>query len=232
MAIIRTDLETGEILQMTDREIKAEVQNITGWDTKQYQKEYDKFRNRLRNYESTIGAQTPKRANEEFLRIIRKQSAGRALTAEQNAYLKITSAGTKSYARKVKAGKVTKAQNRIANAALLGVNQFGDRQLTESDIMNFTGGRFSNMVQSSPTIKKELREWLNDIVGYETIRENGQKVDKPIYRYETATPADINKFLSGQAKDLHRWQRNTYNSNKGYYGGGGAGSRRRVGSDY
>lgn len=232
MAIIRTDLETGEILQMTDREIKAEVQNITGWTTSQYQKEYDKFRNRLRNYEATIGAKTPKRPNEEFLRILRKQSSGRELTAEQNAYLKQTSAGTRIYNSQVAAGKVSRTQTRIANAALLGVKQFEQRILTDADIMSFTGGKFSNMVQASPTIKNELKNWLNEVVSTETIKVKGETLTKPIYRYETAQPKDINDFLSKQAKDLHRWQKNTYNSNKSYYGGGGGGLRRRVGSDY
>lgn len=41
---------------LTARQQKAYVQSITGWTTAQYNKEYDKLRNRVRNYERATGA--------------------------------------------------------------------------------------------------------------------------------------------------------------------------------
>lgn len=51
MPIIR--YQTGEIL--TPKMVKAEIQAIKGWTTQQYQREYDKFRNKVRNYETITG---------------------------------------------------------------------------------------------------------------------------------------------------------------------------------
>lgn len=56
MAIIR--YKTGEIL--TPKQVKAEIQAIKGWTTAQYQREYDKFRNKVRNYETLSGVEKGK----------------------------------------------------------------------------------------------------------------------------------------------------------------------------
>lgn len=41
--------------KLTPREQSAEVRKLAGWDTKTYQKEYDKLRNRARAYERATG---------------------------------------------------------------------------------------------------------------------------------------------------------------------------------
>ena len=56
MAIIR--YKTGEVL--TPKQVKAEIQSMKGWTTAQYQKEYDKFRNKVRNYETLSGVEKGK----------------------------------------------------------------------------------------------------------------------------------------------------------------------------
>lgn len=61
MAIV--DYKTGKI--KTTRQLKAEVLKATSWTSKQYENEYDKFRNKLRAYESVSGLPKQK-ANELF----------------------------------------------------------------------------------------------------------------------------------------------------------------------
>ena len=56
MAIIR--YKTGEIL--TPKQVKAEIQAMKGWTTEQYNREYDKFRNKVRNYETLSGVEKGK----------------------------------------------------------------------------------------------------------------------------------------------------------------------------
>lgn len=56
MPIIR--YQTGEVLTM--KKVKAEIQAIKGWTTAQYQREYDKFRNKVRNYETLSGVEKGK----------------------------------------------------------------------------------------------------------------------------------------------------------------------------
>ena len=51
MAIV--DIKSGKTLSA--REIKAEIMRVKGWTTEEYQREYDKLRNRTRNYERITG---------------------------------------------------------------------------------------------------------------------------------------------------------------------------------
>lgn len=41
----------GETVELTASQVKAEVMKIRGWTARQYEKEYDKIRNRIRAYE-------------------------------------------------------------------------------------------------------------------------------------------------------------------------------------
>lgn len=45
-------VEKGVRRELSSREIKQTVMKLRGWDGRQYEKEYDKLRNRLRNYEA------------------------------------------------------------------------------------------------------------------------------------------------------------------------------------
>lgn len=60
MAIINP--RTGK--RLTDRQIKIQIQEITGWSTSEYQKKYDIIRNRLRNYQKVTGTHKEERVNE------------------------------------------------------------------------------------------------------------------------------------------------------------------------
>lgn len=41
----------GERVELTAKQVKAEIMKIRGWTSEQYTKEYDKIRNRIRSYE-------------------------------------------------------------------------------------------------------------------------------------------------------------------------------------
>lgn len=63
MALV--DLNKGGLL--SKKEIKARTLAVTGWTTEQYNKEYDKLRNRVRNYERATGKQRGTYAVNELL---------------------------------------------------------------------------------------------------------------------------------------------------------------------
>lgn len=65
MAIINP--KTGK--QLTDRQIKREIQELTGWSASKYQKNYDLIRNRLRNYQTVTGTHKEERVNEFIYKV-------------------------------------------------------------------------------------------------------------------------------------------------------------------
>lgn len=199
MAIYNTDLETGEIIRLSNAEIKSQIQAATGWSTKQYQKEYDKLRNKLRNYEATIGQKKPGAVNEELFKIVtRQQTTG--LTVRQEAILNYSSASTTSFREKVKADKIS---NRLQNIA----------------IDSLVNSNFRGLINQSETTRRKFEKWKNEIVKTETeIAPDGKKITREITRKEAGISArEVNKFLSGQAKDLHNRQRREYQNNRAYY---------------
>lgn len=198
MAVYKTDLETGEIIRLTDKEIKAEVQALTGWNTAQYQKEYDKLRNKLRNYEAVIGQNKPRAVNEELYNIVQRQSTV-GLTERQQAILNFTSASTKQF--REKAIKETIAP-RLEDIAIQSLKK-----------------SFEGLIYKSDTVLVEYNLWLNEVVDVQTIKlSNGDVVTRSITRKEKGfTALELNAFLNMQAKDLHRRQREEYYANKAYY---------------
>lgn len=54
--------KTGKVL--TNKQIKAEIMSARGWTSEQYSREYDKFRNRYKNYEIVTGDKISRPANE------------------------------------------------------------------------------------------------------------------------------------------------------------------------
>lgn len=67
MAIINP--RTGK--RLTDRQIKSQIQELTGWSTSEYQKKYDIIRNRLRNYQKVTGTHKEERVNEFIYKVER-----------------------------------------------------------------------------------------------------------------------------------------------------------------
>ena len=199
MAIYYTDMETGEIRPLSAAEIKAEIQRQTGWTTAQYQKEYDKLRNRLRNYEAAIGQSKPRAVNEELFKIV-KYGNTTGLTLRQQAILKFSSASTKSFRHAAE-------ENRLSS------------RLESIAINSLVNGSFRDLLDKSETTRIEFETWKNEIVDHERIKlPNGQYGDRPITRAEKGVTArEVNHFLGQQAKDLHKRQKREYEANKEFY---------------
>lgn len=181
MAVYKTDLETGEIIKLSTSQIKSEIQAATGWTTAQYQKEYDKLRNKLRNYEATIGAKTAGKVNEELYKIITAERTT-GLTERQKAIKGFTSATTAQFREKAEKGQISERQQDAA-------------------IDSLVDGTFRALLSKSETTRQAFQEWKKEQI------EN--KV--------TVTAKAVNKFLGGQAKDLHRRQKDEYEANKEMY---------------
>lgn len=49
----------GERVELTARQVKAEIMSIRGWTSEEYQREYDKLRNKLRAYEAFEKSRLP-----------------------------------------------------------------------------------------------------------------------------------------------------------------------------
>jgi hypothetical protein len=66
--------KSGRVL--TNKQIKAEIMSARGWTSEQYTKEYDKFRNRYKNYERVTGDKINRPVN-ELLFLKTKSETGR-----------------------------------------------------------------------------------------------------------------------------------------------------------
>lgn len=200
MAIYKTDLETGEIIHLSNAEIKKAIQDQTGWSTAQYQKEYDKLRNKLRNYEATIGQKKPGAVNEELYRIVTRQSTT-DLTERQQAILNFTSASTKGFNEKAQSNNISTRLQNIAVDSLID-------------------GSYRQLLNKSDTTRTAYEKWKNEVVRTE------KRIDPATGKLETIqitrvedgiSPKEINKFLGGQAKDLRGRQAREYENNRAYY---------------
>ena len=130
MAIIR--YKTGEIL--TPKQVKAEIQAIKGWTTAQYQREYDKFRNKVRNYETLSGVEKGKYKVQELL------------------YEKTKA--EKRYGANYKPSGLLAAINRTSSSSPGRVKRFGDEltgisQKAQAREVNAIKERFSDLLKSN-----------------------------------------------------------------------------------
>lgn len=184
MAVRKKDPDTGRWINLTDRELKAAVIEIKGWSSAQYQREYDKYRNRVRNYEKIVGAERGTiKANEEFYRTIKNEAGGYALTAQQQLIKSFSSTSTGSFdPLNLKAQSV--AQVGLTGEAIVA-SKDGKAQIT-----GYTGGVFSGLLSKSDYAAEAYQKHL--------ARAKAQG--------RTLTADDINKFLGKIAKRLHTLQ--------------------------
>lgn len=130
MAIIR--YKTGEIL--TPKQVKAEIQAIKGWTTAQYQREYDKFRNKVRNYETLSGVEKGKYKVQELF------------------YEKAKA--EKRYGANYKPSGLLAAINRTSSSSPGRVKRFGDEltgisKKAQAREVNAIKERFSGLLKSN-----------------------------------------------------------------------------------
>lgn len=177
MAIIR--YKTGEIL--TSKQVKAEIQAIKGWTTAQYQREYDKFRNKVRNYETISGVEKGKYKVQELL------------------YEKTKA--EKRYGANYKPSGLLAAINRTSSSSPGRVKRFGDKltgisQKAQAQEVDAIKERFSDLLKSNyngvaDKVKdvtdpaealRILRETADDLKTYKEAeaKKNGFEEDRTI----------------------------------------------------
>lgn len=208
MAIFREDPETGELRKFSNSEIKAQIKGATGWTETQYNREYAKFRNRLRNYEAATGTRVKDPANERLYRIIeQRQTTG--LNRQNEVILSFSSASTRHFREQAMAKQLTARQEKLAQQGLVE-------------------GQFGGLLEKSQIIHDNYNRWLNSVVRTEkrVDPKTGEIIRTKIFRRDTVTAQDIRGYLANQAKQLHNRQWREYNANKARYT-----NRRQVGSD-
>lgn len=193
---------------LSAKEIKAYVIRARGYTTREYNKEYDLLRNRVRNYERLTGA-SKIAVNKLLYSIVRaevyaaKEGKPVNYTQEQRNVLSTTSANVKSTLSQ-------RAQKQALKQVLgsgIEVNPIAydikTRQpsLYKVNIDNLSLGAFSQLVKLSKMARNKFQLWVNDY--YNT---NGT----------LPTAVEVNTFLSSAADQLHELQK-LMASNRGEY---------------
>lgn len=145
----------GRIKTLTAKEVKAENMRLLGLSgaegTKEYQKIYDRYRLRVRNYEKLIGATKPRNVAEQLYSELRRESLGMELTAEQQAIRATSSASTGAFGRRV-----------AAEEARSGEEGYTRSTTFEAAANALTGGVFAGLIEKSEKTRNALIEYLND----------------------------------------------------------------------
>lgn len=199
MPVYRTD-NSGNYIQLSDKEIKKFIQDFTNLDNRGYQKLYDNLRNRLRNYQIITGSTSKIRVNELLYRALTRVKNGQEFTAQQMAIFNTTSQSTGTTRRQLESGTLNPSQKRLALEGI--VNEF------------------NNLIQKAPTVKKNYSEWLAEIVNIESIAdpETGEIIEQRIItRGDIVTPSEVREFLNKEAEAMHLRQQTLYDANKKAY---------------
>lgn len=212
MAIKYINPLTGAWDTLTDKQIKQELLmrlgiTITPFDiptaeqNAEYKRQLNLFGNKLRNYKF-IGGSNQLRANEELLRILRKEQNGQELTSEQQLILSLSSTTSSRFQRTL--------QQNESNL------QFQRLSVVEA--------KFSGFLRKVPAAAVEWRAFLNE--NLYIIEATGEIVTVPptddskyivIKRGDIVTTKEAEDFLALQAKDFHKYQDAVYRQNKAFY---------------
>lgn len=74
--------------------LKQRTMKLTGWTSSQYDKEYDKLRNKTRTYEKAIGSSRKRNVSQILYYTQKAQRAGQRISAERQAILSAPSASS------------------------------------------------------------------------------------------------------------------------------------------
>lgn len=230
------------IRTLSDREIKAEIMNRLGLnphsvaDNKTYKRLYDVQRLRTVNYNRQQMLETPIRANENWLRTLRRQQSGEQLTAHQAGILSTSSQNTAAYARRI---------------------ERGDQSITDQGILNLERQYHGLLTQNTLGLEKQYEEFRTEkvvvtqnlvdkhgeIIAIYTLSEGeappeqlpkGARLEPPfterIIRKDQSIQ-DVKGFLESLADQLHAYQDARLGSNRGLYGKGSLNKlRKKIGS--
>lgn len=190
--------------RLSNKEIKQQIAKLTGWETKttagskssEYERNYDIYRNKFRNYENTFGTPEPQPVNVQLLRTARK-----------------------SYSYGLRQGLSVSAARQYVSDVIRGRAQMPE--LTTRERIIVTGstvstGRFTpNSEQRKAAINIIIRDFrpfirvrpdlLREILGMYTRKETPFAIRKLIEDVATQNKArrlDIYKVNSGLYKRL------------------------------
>lgn len=179
----------------TDKEIKADIMKWTGWTTKEYQKKYDVFRNRVRNYEQTAAGGQTFKVNELFWEVKRsEQKFGKAYkpSALVRSIMATPSAGTGKVKRQGVSKDAQKAQYKAVLKAFKGLRKaYPDAEEIVKTWRNQQRRKDPTKRPTVAELKNALAQWAEDVHGWNR-KKNGewekQHPDAPAGR-KSGTPA-------------------------------------------
>lgn len=184
---------TGEVI--TPKQAKAYVMQARGWTTEQYNKEYDKLRNKARNYETATGKPRGEIRVNELLysetKVWARQGKPRDASGEATPQLSLfrtvdaqTSAGTAQFAR-----LTAKAQSGATlTAREAGTLERANERAKQAILKQYAPLRYGGKDFAATGKRRE---------NYET----GADIEKIIE--ESKTPQELSERLNAYAKALH-----------------------------
>ena len=156
MAIYKKIKGTNEVVKLSNKQIKAEIMKVHGWTSEEYQRHYDIFKNKLRNYESYKRAHGVDVVTQSPQELLYKQA--KAMQRDKGSY------------------KPTMEMQRIMNFTSQSMSkskqqeQLYKKGITPQSYVNvskkyerYTNERFKGLVESNE-IARKLSEGISDPV--------------------------------------------------------------------
>lgn len=219
MAIVRYDPKTGDYKELSDKQIKEYIMQSLGLDindpddNKEYRRQYDVIRKRVKNYNTLVSSTKPVKANEVFYRIQQRKLAGKELTLQQENILSTSSINTGTYAKRLEANP-----DYYKNAGQMALEKEFSGLLTQ-----YTDGRNKYQDWLNEVVKKQRVDLkTGEILTLQQIKESKLKANKDyvveeITRQQKVTVKQIKTKLIEIANELHAAQAKAKAANKKVY---------------
>lgn len=217
MAIYRYDPETRQRKKLTNHEIKKDTMKSLGLDPdsaedqREYRRQYDIIRKRVKNYNQITPDTKPVKANEVFYRIQMRRIGGADLSAEHLNILATPAINTGTFREQLQAGVRDAVELTIQNqeriySGLLNKWEKGrklyEEFLNEVDEVHYIKNSTGEIIKAEEAAKLEEDEYtINEIT----------------HRQNIENPQEIVDFMKDLADKLHAKQKEVYNANKAAY---------------
>lgn len=170
----------GETVELSASQVKAEVMQIRGWTARQYEKEYDKIRNRIRAYEGferSMGEKVTPESPAAFLykesRAMQRHGAAYVPSARTAAIRQTTSISSGKALETLLTGKTKaakKARGAFYRRAAQGVERFSGLIAK-----NPTAARMAKEIKNPAKLLSALKAFANEM--HIKIDETGRAQD-------------------------------------------------------
>lgn len=204
----RTNIKTGKLEQLSNKEIKAGIFKLLGLDPNnpadqlRYKREYNVFYLRVRNYNALQELEEPKLANETFLRMLEYQARNQELP---NYIKQILQTPAQTF---------TTSKNVQGFSSRLSTNRAIKIQVDNEEAI------FKRLLDTNPSLKRRYNEWKYGFSGENgwvlyADKTTGELIGSSIIlsldpsTYETIydiTLQEVRDFLTLLADDLHARQ--------------------------